>query len=162
VDGVYSFYQYDGLLKKIIHTGKYKGAWRIFSSLPCNSNSLQEWSPLFDTPLLCPVPLHPHKRAQRGYNQSQKISELCLSHLGWKSFDGIIKEKESSPQATRVSRKERRDNVRSTFSFTGMAVPETVVLVDDVITTGATVSECALVLKKSGVRTVLAISLARG
>ena len=164
VDGVFSFFKYDTLLKKVIHKGKYEGAWRVFGDVPLQTANLAEWVQVCggSAPYLHPVPLHPHKERARGYNQAQKIADLKLKPLTSQTTPLLARVKDTPSQAMSLTRAERKANMRDAFRFVGLHAPQTIMLVDDVITTGATIDACAKQLKKNGVRTVLAISLARG
>jgi len=163
VDGVFSLFAYNNQVKTIIHKGKYEGAWRIFGDIKPSTPLFVEWA-LTQKPLptLQPAPLHTHKQKTRGYNQAKKIIASCFSFLGWDVGDYLIKMKETTPQAPLKSKKARSTNVYNTIRCVGKKIPEHIVLVDDVITTGATIKECARALKEKGVQTVLAVSLARG
>jgi ComF family protein len=102
--------------------------------------------------LVVPVPLHPKRLRQRGFNQSG----LLAGEFGRKlkvpvSFDIIRRKNQTQPQ-TRLNRAERLKNVKGAFEVTDAkrARGRRILLVDDVFTTGTTLSECARTLKKKG------------
>lgn len=111
--------------------------------------------------LIVPVPLHPRRLRERGFNQAlllaQAFTGLPLAR------ELLVRVRHTPPQTTLKNPKERRENVRGAF-----AVPrpelvrgKKVLLVDDVFTTGATVRECARTLRRAGAREVLVLTVAR-
>ena len=119
-----------------------------------------DWS---DYDRIIPVPLHPRKSRERGFNQSGLLAAGLSRRTGINlSRGGLIRTRYTGTQ-TRLSRKERRENVRGAFRVTGRAGFErkTLLLIDDVYTTGATVSECARALMKAGAERVDVLTLAR-
>ncbi len=113
--------------------------------------------------VIIPVPLHKVRHRERGYNQSEilcrGISECVKVPI---YYDGLIRNRHTSTQ-TRLSAKERQENVKDAFEVNPSfgIQGKVIVLVDDVITTGATVNNCAACLKKAGARKVIGIALAR-
>ena len=120
--------------------------------------------------LVVPVPLHSGRLRERGYNQSELLSRGLVQALSRSRQTpapridcGILRKTRDTLPQTGLSIAARHENVRGAFA---VASPErvrerAVVLVDDVMTTGATLSACALALKKAGARQVLALTLAR-
>jgi len=110
-------------------------------------------------PLLVPVPLHPRRRRQRGYNQAALIAEALARRTGVEVVDCLAR---SGPAVTQVGRNraERRAGPAGSVEATG-PVPDWVVLVDDVATTGATLAACAAVLRAAGAFQVAALVFAR-
>ncbi|MFM1769959.1 MAG: hypothetical protein RJA22_2488 [Verrucomicrobiota bacterium] len=114
--------------------------------------------------LLVPVPLHPLKQAEREFNQAERLARALARATGVPWDAGLVRRVEATRTQTRLSRKGRADNVRGAFA----AVPgrscagRRVALIDDVLTTGATTSACAGVLRRSGAVDVCVWTLARG
>lgn len=115
--------------------------------------------------VVVPVPLHPFKKIERGYNQAEILAKIFAESLGLKLKPGWLERKRETLSQTKLKLKERRKNVKDAF-----AVPENykkelrgedIVLFDDVFTTGATVGECANTLKRAGARFVYIITLAK-
>lgn len=109
------------------------------------------------------VPLHPRKARERGFNQSGVLAAGLSRRTGINfSRKGLVRTRYTSTQ-TRLSRKERRENVKGAFRVTGNACffRKRLLLIDDVYTTGATVNECARVLMKAGAEMVDVLTLAR-
>ena len=112
----------------------------------------------FEFDLACAVPLSVERLRERGYNQA----ELMLwGYLGKRpNLNPLKRIKHTRPQ-TELSRKERLENVKSAFEVEGDVSGLRILLFDDVMTTGATLRECAKALKKAGAKEVLALALAR-
>jgi ComF family protein len=121
-------------------------------------------------PLILPIPLHPSRQRERGFDQAELIARglvralrRCQPTRAWRVETHCLRRTRATAPQSGLSLAARRENVRGVF-----AVPEpkrvrdrAVVLVDDVMTTGATLSACAASLKGAGARCVLALTLAR-
>ncbi|MBU0507323.1 ComF family protein, partial [bacterium] len=102
-----------------------------------------------------PVPLHWRRWLSRGYNQSAILARALADTVSHESPRILLRRRRNTPTQTARSYRERHANVRNAFEVPhGMNVPEAVLLIDDVITTGATVEECARVLKDAGAKWV--------
>ena len=109
----------------------------------------------------CVVPLHWSRRLLRGFNQSALLAEALVRETGHPAARALLRRTRYTPSQTSRSVRERRANVKGAFSLTRHAVvPKSVLLIDDVITTGATVNECAAVLKAGGAEWVGALAFA--
>jgi ComF family protein len=134
-------------------------AGRVLSSL-----MIERW--LADAPqrpaLLIPIPLHAGRLRERGYNQALELARpLARTFAIPLLADALLRLRETPPQ-TGLDAKTRRRNLRGAFAVTAdVRWPEHVALVDDVMTTGATLRECARVLRRAGVARVDAWALAR-
>jgi ComF family protein len=115
--------------------------------------------------LVIPVPLHPRRLRWRGFNQAGLIAEKLADILGCSYGDNVlVRSKYTAPQ-TKLDEAERRANIKNCFALAPGAQSikdRSILLVDDVITTGATVEECAKVLKRAGAREVYALAIAKG
>lgn len=110
---------------------------------------------------LVPVPLHPDRLRQRGYDQALELAKALATGLGLPlCADGLRRCRSTGAQTERGAAARRR-NVRGAFAPGRGALPARVALVDDVITTGATATECARVLRSAGVATVELWAMAR-
>ncbi len=117
----------------------------------------------FDT--ICPVPLHPVKQRERGYNQSVLLASALSRRAGIPlTPGGALRRIRRTPSQTRLTAGQRMANVRGAFAVTRPAVfaGKRVLLVDDVMTTGATVGTCARVLLTHGAVSVDVLTVARG
>ena len=114
-----------------------------------------------------PVALHPRKQSQRGFNQSELIAAAALKLLGKpERFDlsskVLVRTRETGSQIG-LTRHQRRENLRGVFAVSRpeQILNHSVLLVDDVYTTGTTASECARVLRKAGAAQVWVATVAR-
>jgi ComF family protein len=112
--------------------------------------------------ILVPIPLHPRRERARGYNQSAILAAAIAEETGSRFLPVLIR-KRSTRSQTRLGRKERAGNVSGAFTLAGptIASPAVVTLVDDVVTTGATLGEAARVLSAAGARRLQALTAAR-
>lgn len=117
--------------------------------------------------MVVPVPLHSRKRAQRGFNQAELIAKAALknvaSPLRFHLHSGVLIRQRETGSQIGLTRHQRRENLRGAF-----AVPDptrvagrNIVLIDDVYTTGTTISECTRVLRRAGATKVWAVTIAR-
>lgn len=112
---------------------------------------------------LVPVPLHPQRLREREYNQALLLSDVLGRRLQLEVIpDGLERIRETPPQ-TGLSLEDRRRNVRRAFVAKRPKLIENhpVLLIDDVLTTGATVNECARALKRAGAKAVYVLTVAR-
>jgi ComF family protein len=167
-DRATSFGEYEAELRELIHLLKYDAVTPVAPTLgKMLASSVEELLPECrdEVPLLVPVPLHKGKRHERGFNQSEVIARAALRHLpkevGFGA--GVLVRQRATLSQVGLPREQRMENMRDAFRVAERrAVRDRVVIVvDDVMTTGATLSECALVLKKAGARKVLAATVAR-
>jgi len=114
--------------------------------------------------LIVPIPLHSRKLREREFNQSARVARRLGAATGLPVNEGLLRRVLPTATQTRLSRTERRENVRRAFALRGPARlnGRRVVLVDDVFTTGATSSACAGVLRRAGAADVCVWTIARG
>jgi ComF family protein len=147
-----------GSLRAIVHAVKYDGRRSLAPHL---ATLMRAAAPdvLGRCNLAVPVPLHPARRRERGFNQADDLAR----HLGLPVVHAL-KRLRHTPTQTALPASERKDNVNGAFGPTRRAASlrdKAVLLVDDVRTTGATLEACADVLKGSGAREVCALTAAR-
>jgi ComF family protein len=148
---------YDGALRAILHALKYGKRPSLAAPL-ARLMSASGGELLADADLLVPVPLHRRRRRQRGFNQAEELAK----HLGHR-WQPVLRRTRATPSQTDLPAARRHANVRDAFELRkGYSVHGlTVVLVDDVSTTGATLNACATVLQRAGAREVRALTAAR-
>ena len=122
-------------------------------------------SKLGDIDLIIPVPMHRRKLRSRGYNQAALLAQLLGEQTGSRVLVSALRRVRNDKAQMELDRKERLRNVRSAFAISNkiekLLKGRSVLLIDDVVTTGATINECARVLKKSGASKVQATTVAR-
>lgn len=110
--------------------------------------------------MLLPVPLHWLREYWRTYNQSYLLSEYVSSRDGIPICRDLLVRTRSTPQQKLLNEKQRRKNLKGAFRAAPECKGRSIVLIDDVVTTGSTLSECARALKKAGAYRVYAATVA--
>ena len=157
--------EFSGPLLTAIHNFKYESDRRLYKPLAdLLHDALREsiaWKSLSASPpLLVPVPLHPAKEKARGYNQSLLLASDLASVTGWPVDQNLKRIRQTGSQVA-LNIEKRRENVRDAFEWQGEVAPRSVLLIDDVCTTGSTLSECALALNNAGTERVYVATIAR-
>lgn len=159
-DAAFAWGDYSGSLRQLIHLFKYSGCSPLAEPLGiCMSRALPR-SQAFD--LIVPMPLHWRRRLGRGFNQSEALARVLARRIGTPVSNAIQRRKATPPQAGLTSA-ERRTNMSGAFrvSKRKQVAGRHVLLVDDVLTTGATAGACAAALKRAGAARVTVLTLAR-
>lgn len=163
MDAVRAGGRYEGTLRSIVHAFKYDGRRslaRPLGRLMTNAGGQL----LQDAACVIPVPLHPWRRFRRGFNQASDLA----AQLDLPVVDALRRTRATRTQAG-LAMKERRQNVQDAFALSRLPEErwarflnrQSVVLVDDVMTTGATLDACARVLRAAGAARVVALTAAR-
>ncbi len=162
IDGIRSPFKFEGVMRQAIHQLKYGNIRALMVPL---GKLLYDFLVLNPIPgeVLVPVPLHPGRLRERGYNQSSLLARELSKLTGLPLLDDcLVRLRHTPPQAKTPTGAERRSNVESAFSsHDGKLRGKGVVLVDDVSTSGATLDACAQALKVGGVTSVWGLTLAR-
>jgi ComF family protein len=115
--------------------------------------------------IIVPVPIHFLKRLKRKYNQSELLAQKLGIISGIPYEPRILRKEKQTPQQEGLSRNARLKNIRGSFGinlqYVHLLRDKNVILVDDVLTTGATANECSLNLKKHGAKKVIVLTIAR-
>ncbi len=154
---------YEGPLRDAIHRWKYEGKTYLsglFGKWMAES-LFRHWDPpLFD--LMIPVPLHPQRLRERGFNQALLLVKELAHWTGVPYRKGVLKKRIPTVPQVSLSGAERERGLRSAFHLAGGEEVEgkSILLVDDVYTTGTTVNECSRVLVAGGARRVFVLTLA--
>jgi competence protein ComFC len=160
-----SNYQAKGILRELIHRYKYGRQFYLRRVLAEFLVEAMQDARIQEDPAdgLVPVPLHPTRLRERGFNQADALAET-LSRRTRVPILRCIERRRYTNTQTRFDRVERRQNLRNAFALRkGIDVSgKHLILLDDVVTTGSTLHECALVLRAAGAESVRAITVARG
>lgn len=118
---------------------------------------------IFAADVLVPVPLHPARRRERGYNQAELIARPLARKLGLPLRAYLLVRTKPRPPRLLLSRRERWESVRGAYEMRRGAQVDNirVLLIDDVCTTGATLDSCARALKRAGAKSVTGLTVAR-
>lgn len=156
-------FEKDKVIQKVLHSYKYENKIYVGKFLgDLIYYNLDKFIKTWDADLIIPVPLHPLKKAERGYNQSYHIAKQVAKNLNLPIDNKSLKRKVYTQTQTKMNLAERKENVKNAFIIKDAKKlsGKKIILIDDVITTGATISECAKVLKGNGAIKVFALSVA--
>ncbi len=131
----------------------------------CLSMLLHEKNMYWHAQCLAPIPMHPKKRAQRGFDQAALLATGLSRISGLPVLNDLLVRKRYTASSKKLGRTARRKNLRGVFCVRqGLQVPESVILIDDIYTTGATMDEAALALRRAGVKRIyfLTVCIGRG
>jgi len=164
-DGARSAARYDGVVGEALRQLKYeKALWVAPDMAELLHNCLEAEYPQHTFDVLVPVPLHHVRRRARGYNQSAVLASELARRMGLPPPANLLRRIRPTATQTNLTAKQRLSNVGGAFKhrkkkkLTGRRI----LLVDDVMTTGATVNACAKTLKAGGAESVYVITAARG
>lgn len=156
-------FEKDKEVQRIIHQLKYNHKFLLGKYLGENlgkaiSEAVNKWQ----IDVMIPVPLHHVKRAERGYNQSYYITKGLTKVLNIPVNQRIIKRKRFTQSQTQLDRKEREQNIKGAFALrrNSKINGKNILLVDDVVTTGATVRECGRLLLRNGANKIFVAAVA--
>lgn len=163
-DRAFSPCPYTGVIKELIHEFKYNGK-DYLAGLLCRL--MTEFIREYNLPMDCldsivPIPLHKTRLRQREFNQAELLAKHISSEFDKEVLSDILKRHRDTKTQTELAQIERFANVKGSFSIT-KADPirgKNILLIDDVLTTAATSSEAALVLKNAGAKIVFVLTLA--
>lgn len=152
-----------GKVQRLLHALKYKGNKEVGLLLGFMfGQEMMAAGMLPDTALIISVPLHAKKKKSRGYNQSDLLAEGFSNATGIPWSATVLERIKHSATQTGKSKSERRENVKGVFAVKEQIHHKNVIIIDDVLTTGATLEECVQTLKQAGCKsfTILTIALA--
>lgn len=161
VDATAALGTYEEPLRTVIHKLKYGNGWRL--AAPLGAMAAVRLAPLLGggSPLVTHVPMHRRKKRARGYDHAELLAREIAAALGLDLVRALERTRPTRSQQE-LGQAERRENVKGAFAASGDGVGgREVVLVDDVLTTGSTISECARALKQAGAVRITACVLAR-
>ncbi|MBZ0179455.1 MAG: ComF family protein [Melioribacteraceae bacterium] len=165
IDDIFSLFLFDedSPIRNLIHELKYNRKFMYGKFLgKLIAKEITKTKPNWKFDGIFAVPLHPSKKVTRGYNQSDFIVKGISSVLNIPIYSKYLKRKRATPSQTNLNVMERKRNVANAFSVKkNIKLNEkSFIIVDDIITTGATISEAASKLKEMGAQTIYAVSAA--
>ncbi|MBI4084595.1 MAG: ComF family protein [Candidatus Levybacteria bacterium] len=171
IDGAFASLVYTGVMKRLVYAFKYKpyltDLREALTDLFYEGLIQKErFHSLLDAnPMLIPIPLHASKLRSRGYNQAEVLSIGLNKKFGIPTRN-LLQRTKDTPSQFKLSRVDRISNVKGAFFLTEDTQREiakkTIFLVDDVLTSGATLAEAARALKRGGAEAVYGLALAHG
>lgn len=153
----------DTAIQKVIHKLKYQKEYSIGKELGLiTANILENKLNTWNADLIMAIPLHKLRKAERGFNQAEIIAKAISNYSKIKFEPKALRRKRFTQTQTKLNLKERKTNIEDAFKVKrkNKILDKNIILVDDVITTGATISECAKVLKANGANDIYALSVA--
>jgi len=172
LNGLISIWDYDGIIREVIHSIKYGKFFHILEELMERIILLIEKDETrfsyflnfltYEKTYITFVPIYKLKEKERGFNQSEILAGYVSKIVGKKPINLLQKTKDTKSQ-TGLEKKERFLNIKDAFSFNLQKniLIEKVLIVDDVWTSGATMKECCRILKENGVKEVWGFTLAK-
>lgn len=160
VDMARCCYVYAPPVDGLIINFKYKGVYRLDEFL---GRKICEMIRELDIPkpdFLVPVPMHRRRLKQRGYNQAELLARVMEREMGWNAAE-LLKRPRFTRRQAKLSAKKRKHNLDKAFEVEGNVAGLRILLIDDVLTTGATANRCARALKQSGAVWVGVLCVAR-
>ena len=167
LDGLTSFFHYDDVVKKAITSLKYRGVFDLAAAFV--SLVPEEYGTLSGVVgnvgfVLVPIPLHWHRQRVRGFNQAEVLGSALAKRLRIKMHTGILRRVvDTPPQVVLRERSARLVNLRQAFvcEIADLERWDSIILLDDVYTTGATMRSAGNTLKRAGASLVWAVTMAR-
>lgn len=153
VDSIFSAFHYSDGVETAIHTFKFKNHPKLSETISILLyEELIRFGQIPDFDYIVPVPMHPRKKRQRGYNQSELIAKQIAPYLKSDVRTDILEKTRYTNPQSKLKRKDRINNLEGAFSLCSGASIEgrNILLVDDVLTTGTTINTCAKILKDGG------------
>ncbi len=160
--GAYSLCSYDGVVKKLVTGYKYNGKkWlsRFMGSSMLKAMIKDTNIKTSDFSFVCNVPLHPKRRRKRGFDQSEELAKI-ISEISGIPYIPALRRIRNTKTQTKLTEKQREENIKGAFEKAA-DVSGRALLIDDVLTTGATARECAAVLREAGAKDVYVLTFAK-
>jgi len=149
-------------IKKLLKHGKYYGKYRAYEDIIFSNKGFFQSYISKDNSILIPIPMHLFRRWKRWYNQANKIAQCLSTILDIPVDNKLIYKKKYTKNQSHLSSDKRRENLWNSFwvQKNKSSKDVTIYLVDDVVSTGATLLEVSLVLHKNGYKNIRAVVLA--
>jgi ComF family protein len=147
-------------LREVVHQFKYKGVRRLAQPLGQLMAAQLVARPLVADAVI-PVPLHRERLAERGFNQAEALAQVVARALDLPLLATGLERVRATEQQAHLDARQRAANVHGAFRWRGAPPPRRLLIIDDVLTTGATIGACAEALRESGATAVYGLALAR-
>lgn len=148
---------------RVVHALKYEGGVWLQAEIRALIQEDIAWSAFFAEAVLVPVPLHPRKLRSRGYNQARVIAEAIREAIPGTEIVDCLERVRATPSQTLLTREQRLSNMKGAFSCDSIPYPgRRIIVVDDVLTTGATLNAAVQAIRKRGLAGIWAFTLAHG
>ncbi len=160
-DGITAPYLMQGPVREVVFALKYR---QVRASAPILGGLIAAHlgAHPVEADVMVPVRLHRRRQRERGYDQAALLARAAGAHSGMAVSDGVLwRTRDTPPQVSMAGPEQRRNNMEGAFECTGNVQGLRVLLIDDVVTTGSTMSACASALKGAGAASVLGVALAR-
>lgn len=160
-----SMFRFEGPLRTALHALKFEqhpeAAHPLVEEMLRVLSRRYPESAAWSLDVVVPVPLHPEREAERGYNQARLLAEPLATAMSLPLVDNLLWRAHHTRPQVGLDSQQRRENVREAFRASGSAAGLNILLIDDVRTTGATLEACANALLQAGAQAVYALTLAQ-
>ena len=150
-------------IQALIHSLKYDKNYKVGNFLgKVTSELLLDKIASWNCDIIIPIPLHSLRKADRGFNQAREIAKGISKNINIPMKANILKRVRFTKTQTKLNLKERKENIEGAFKLNNFKdiKGKNIILIDDVITTGATITECAKILLIGGANKIYALSVA--
>ena len=158
-----SAFRYEGVARQAVQSLKFRGRKTLAKSFAIllEKRLIDEPGFLEGVDLIIPVPLHQARRRERGFNQSTLVARELSKRLELPFSETALQRCRNTRPQVGLSATERADNIRGAFQANGKVLGKVILLIDDVMTTGATASACSRALRVAGATETRVLTLAR-
>lgn len=160
-----SLFLHRGAGATLVHCLKYQRGTYLASDVRWMLHACDDWLLQLGRIAIVPVPLHPRRERERGFNQSEWIARRLVENLPQARLNTCLERVRDTESQTHLGRDERRENLKNAFAIRRKAVldpRQKYLIVDDVLTTGSTLNACARSLRSAGIREPAVFTLAHG
>jgi len=160
---IYSLGNFDDSYQNLVYAFKYDQLVNVGIRLGAVlGEQIREDKRFAGFDFLVPVPLHPSRKRKRGFNQSEILADEISQKVGLSVLKDVLRRKKRTKDQTNLNAAQRQENVRGAFKVRDQdeILGKNIILVDDVVTTGATLKECARSLTQAGANSVLGLTVA--
>ena len=163
-DSLFSCYYYKGLFRKILLSYKFNGKSYLcnyFAKMLLNCKKTHDFFSIYD--IIIPVPMYKEKKLERGYNQTELITDIIAENTGIFNGKALVNKIKKTKTQSLLNLEERKENVENAFSISNKELlkNKNIILFDDICTTGFTVNEISKILKENGAKKIIVLVLAK-